>query len=127
MKRRIFIVLAFGGTLAGLGCPLVPQNGGTTPSIVVEPSVLVVPTGGVGEFTVALSADPGRSVALNILCVSDGCGFSAANSVLSFDSSNFSTPQVVVVTDVGFQGSSETIFEVSGADLTPANVTVIWD
>ncbi len=119
--------------LLGVGCPPGQQvgiQGGppvSGPSIIVTPSTLSITTGGVGEFTVALSADPGGAVTVDILCIAGGCGFEPAGTTLVFDSSNFSEPQTVVLTDRGFQGRGESVYEISGNDLLPTDLTVVRD
>ncbi len=127
MSRYALTGLGLGCMLI-LGCPPAPPiitPGG--PSAIVNPSTLSVPSGGVGEFTVALSADPGGQVTVDIFCIAGGCGFTPNPANLVFDSSNFSVPQTVLLADIGFQGRGESVFEVSGDAVTAADVTVVRD
>ncbi len=65
----------------------------------LSPPLVTTEAGGVASFTVALDADPEGLVTINVTSQDTSEG-SVSASQLFFDSSNFQTPQTVVVTGV---------------------------
>ncbi len=94
-------------------------------SIQLTPASLTVAEGGTGTFTARLSLQPPGAVTVTIAS-SDAGAATAAPAALSFDPTNFSTPQTVTVTGVqDADAQNETVtLTLSGTGVQTRTLTV---
>lgn len=92
---------------------------------IVNPTSLSVPEGDTASFSVKLNGNPGRTVAVSVARVSGDDDISVqSGAALSFNSSNYNTPQPVtlVATRDCDGGNGQAVIQITAAGATTATV-----
>ncbi|HIA00989.1 MAG TPA: hypothetical protein EYN66_03630, partial [Myxococcales bacterium] len=88
-------------------------------AIVVSPGLVVLDEGSTGSFTVVLAHDPTGSVTVGLVSAVSAAA-TVTPSTLSFDSSNYTSPQTVVITGLE---DNDTVMELVDIDLIAPNIS----